>query len=85
MTDFTAKIVQHSLSPHISEEWLQELRERTAAEREAELLARKILGREDPADLNSRFIDHLMNFPKIDCDDSIFARHPDRGESNVPG
>lgn len=75
MEDFSAKVVQHELPPHISESWLRELRERAAAERKAEVLARKILGKEDPADLNSRFIDHLMNFPPIDCEDAIFDRH----------
>ena len=75
MEDFSAKVVQHELPAHISESWLQELRERAAAERKAKMLARKILGKEDPPDLNSRFIDHLMNFPAIDCEDAIFDRH----------
>lgn len=85
MKDLSAKIVQHSLPPHISEEWLQDLRERAAARRKVEALARRILGQEEPADLNRRFIDHLMNFPAVDCEDAIFERHPDRGELNVSG
>ncbi|WP_044041019.1 hypothetical protein [Caballeronia insecticola] len=88
MTDYSAKIIQHPLPPNISEQRLQEIREEVAAQRKAEALARKILGYEEPSDLNERFIEHLLNFPKIDCDDSIFARypetHPDIGDSDVP-
>ncbi|SAL25524.1 hypothetical protein AWB71_01413 [Caballeronia peredens] len=89
MQDYSAKIIQHPLPPNISERWIEELREQTAAQRKAEALARKILGYEEPSDLNRRFIEHLMNFPKIDCDDSIFARHPethpDIGDADVSG
>ncbi|MDR5755732.1 hypothetical protein [Caballeronia sp. LZ035] len=72
------KVVKQEWPAHISKEWVEELRAEVKAEREALALARKILGKEDPPDLNERFIDHLMNFPEIDCEDDIFARHPDQ-------
>lgn len=70
------KVVKSEWPAHIRKEWVEELRAEVKAEREALALARKILGKEDPPDLNERFIDHLMNFPGIDCEDDIFARYP---------
>lgn len=70
------KVVKGKWPSWLSKEYVEELRERGRAEREALALARKILGDEDPPDLNERFIDHLLNFPEIDCEDDIFARHP---------
>ncbi|MDR5778209.1 hypothetical protein QCE63_02050 [Caballeronia sp. LZ065] len=72
------KAVKGKWPSWLSKEYVEELRERGKARREALALARKILGKEDPPGLNERFIDHLMNFPEIDCEDDIFARHPNQ-------
>ncbi|SAL04677.1 hypothetical protein AWB78_07090 [Caballeronia calidae] len=88
MEDFKPKIYEENLPSYIDKVWLQELRERAAQSRRAELLALKILGYEEKKDSNARFIEHLMNFPAIDCEDAIFDRHAtydDDGEPNVSG
>ncbi|MDR5812137.1 MULTISPECIES: hypothetical protein [unclassified Caballeronia] len=79
------KVVKGKWPSWLSKEYVEELRERGKPRREALALARKILGKEDPPDLNERFINALLNFPEIDCEDDIFARHPGRGDSDVSG
>ncbi|SAK41703.1 hypothetical protein AWB77_00373 [Caballeronia fortuita] len=76
------KIIQGPLPSWIDQEWLKEAQEYTARRREIEKEVRRKMGEpvnDDPVG----FIDALLKFPKIDCDDAIFDRHADNGASDV--
>jgi hypothetical protein len=77
-----AQFIQYPLPDNISEAYLQELRERVAARRKAEAMVREILGERDEKPEMS-LAQFILTFPKVDCDDSVFERHPERGASNV--
>ncbi|KXV15705.1 hypothetical protein CR51_02570 [Caballeronia megalochromosomata] len=78
------KIIQGKLPSNIDEDWLKELQEYTARRNEIEAEVRRQMGEPDDDD-NAGFIRALLNFPKIDCDDSIFDRHASNGDSDVSG
>ncbi|GJH07599.1 hypothetical protein CBA19CS11_02195 [Caballeronia novacaledonica] len=78
------KIIQGTLPSNIDEEELREMQAYAARRRKIEAEVRRQMGEEvdyEPAD----FIQALMSFPKIDCDDSIFDRHASNGDSDVSG
>jgi hypothetical protein len=77
-------IVQHPLPDNIDPEWLRALQKKAVARRKAEEMVREILG-ENTAEPEMSLGEYILTFPEIDCDDSIFARHPGRESSNVSG
>jgi hypothetical protein len=79
-----AQIVQHRLPDNIDPEWLKELQKKAVKRREAEAMVRELMGENKPEPEMS-LGEYLLTFPKINCDESIFARHPERGVSDVPG
>jgi hypothetical protein len=78
-----AQHIKQALPDTIDENWLRELRERGAARRRAEEMVREILGENKEPEMSLAAF--ILTFPEIDCDDSIFARHPERDEGNVSG
>ncbi|WP_050454322.1 hypothetical protein [Candidatus Burkholderia verschuerenii] len=78
------KITENPLPDTIDPVWLEELRARGAERRRVEEMVEVLLGIDKPKPKMS-FEDYLMTFPKIDCDDAIFARHPERRDSDVSG
>ncbi|SAK45648.1 hypothetical protein AWB76_00761 [Caballeronia temeraria] len=78
------KIIQGELPSNIDPEWLKEIQEYSARRSEIEAEVRRQMGEPDDDD-DVGFIDALLSFPKIDCEDAIFDRHADNGASDVSG
>jgi hypothetical protein len=79
-----SKITENPLPENIDPVWLEELRARGAERRRVEEMVEAILGMDRPKPKMS-LGHYILTFPEIDCDDSIFARHPERGDSDVSG
>jgi hypothetical protein len=81
------KIIRQELPWNITAEEIREYAEQAAIRRKLEVESRKGTPEEyiDSPEYNSRFIEHLLNFPKLDVEDNFFDRHPDRGASDVSG
>jgi hypothetical protein len=78
------KIQQEPLPDTIDPVWLEALRARGAERRRVEEMVEAIMGMDRPQPKMS-FEAYLMTFPKIDCDDAIFERHPERRNPDVSG
>lgn len=79
-----SKINEESLLDSIDPVWLAEIQKKGAERRKVKEMVEAILKIDKPKPKMS-LGEYILTFPKIDCDDSIFARHPDRGNSDVPG
>ena len=81
------KIIQAELPWNITADEIREFAEQAAIRRKLEVESRKGTPEEyvDSPEYNSRFIQHLLNFPKLDVEDNFFDRHQNRGASDVSG
>ncbi|WP_250507140.1 MULTISPECIES: hypothetical protein [unclassified Caballeronia] len=81
------KVIKAELPWNITAEEIREYAEQAAIRRKLEIESRKGTAEEyiDSPEYNSRFIDHLLNFRKLDVEDDFFDRHPKRGASDVSG
>jgi hypothetical protein len=76
------KISEPALPEGIDPVWLEELRARGAERRKVEAMVREQLGlNEQPT---KSFVAHILDFPKIDCDDAIFDRYANQEDWDVP-